>query len=380
MARATFQQALRSAPLRHLAVALACLATGTIALLVSARRPGLGAFTDRYAQWPWLDMWLRWDARWYEDIAQNGYFFSTTEQSSVAFFPLYPMVLRLLSRATGLGPLPLGVAVTFLCGLAASVLFVRWVRAVRPGAEPGWAHATLLLWPFSFYLFGAVYADALFLALICSAFLCLERGRLGWVAAFGALATATRPIAPAVVVGLLARAWELERAARPGQWPRPRVLVPGLAATGFLAYLGYQAVAFGTLFAFVQTQGAWSQRPGWQQWLKLEFFSGPRLGQLWPEALLNAALAAALLALSVRVWRTIGKGYGAYVAVALGLPLLSSAEFIGLGRYCLAAFPALLALSELFAERPRLRWAWLSAAAALLLAMTARFAVGRYVS
>ena len=363
---------------RHLAAALACLATGTITLLVSTRREGFGAFTADYARWPFLDMWIRWDARWYADIANNGYFFNLPEQSSVAFFPLYPMLLRAISRASGIGPLPIGVIVTFLFGCAASLLLVQWVRAVRPGADALFTHALLLCWPFAFYLFGAVYADALFLTLIVGAFLLLERGQPGWAAVLGALSTATRPIAPAVVLGLLARSLELDRQ-KHGRF-RVQALVPAFAATGFAAYLAFQYAAFGTPFAFVETQGAWSQRPGPRQWLKLEFFGGERLGQLWPEALLNAALAVMMLALAARVWRTIGKGYAVYVAVALGLPLLSSAEFIGLGRYSLAAFPSLLALSELLAPRPKLRWAFLGVSALLLLTMTARFAVGRYVS
>lgn len=363
---------------RHLAVAVACAATGTAALLLGTRREGFGAFTDAYAAWPWLDMWLRWDARWYADIAQNGYFFRPPEQSSVAFFPLYPLGLRALSKLTGLSPLPLGVALTFACGLAASAVFVRWVKALRPGSDALSPHLLLLAWPFAFYLFGAVYADALFLLLITSAFLALERGRPGWAAALGALATATRPIAPAVVLGLVARSIELDRKAH-GRL-RPQAFLPALAALGASAYLAFQYLSFGTPFAFVETQGAWSQRPGPRQWLKLEFFGSERLAQLWPEALLNGTLAVLMLALAVRVWRTVGKGYAVYVAVAMGLPLLSSAEFIGLGRYGLAAFPALLALAELLEPRPRLKRAWLLASAALLLTMTARFAVGRYVS
>lgn len=363
---------------RHLAFALACTGVGTAALLLGARREGLGAFSEAYAAWPWLDMWLRWDARWYADIAQNGYFFRPPEQSSVAFFPLYPLALRAGAWATGLSPLPLGVALTFACGLGASAVFILWVKALRPGSDGRSPHLVLLAWPFAFYLFGAVYADALFLLLITSAFLALERGKPGWAAALGALATATRPIAPAVVLGLVARSIELDRRAH-GRL-RPQALVPGLAAAGAAAYLGFQYVAFGTPFAFVETQGAWSQRPGPRQWLKLEFFGGERLAQLWPEALLNGALAILVLALAVRIWRTVGKGYAVYVAVAMGLPLLSSAEFIGLGRYALAAFPALLALDEWLAPRPRLRRAWLLASGALLVTMTARFAVGRYVS
>ena len=35
-----------------------------------------------------------WDSGWYFDIAQRGYYWSASGQSSLAFFPLYPMLMR----------------------------------------------------------------------------------------------------------------------------------------------------------------------------------------------------------------------------------------------------------------------------------------------
>jgi hypothetical protein len=46
-----------------------------------------------------LDMWARWDSGWYLDIALNGYALRgpiETTQSNVAFFPLYPLLIRTL--------------------------------------------------------------------------------------------------------------------------------------------------------------------------------------------------------------------------------------------------------------------------------------------
>ena len=42
-----------------------------------------------------------------------------------------------------------------------------------------------------------------------------------------------------------------------------------------------------------------------------------------------------------------------YSAVAVGLPLLSTGAFLGMGRYVLAAFPVFAAAGDLLAE-PRL--------------------------
>jgi Gpi18-like mannosyltransferase len=38
----------------------------------------------------------RWDSGWYIGIVQNGY-----SSKSVAFFPLYPILMRMLNRITG---------------------------------------------------------------------------------------------------------------------------------------------------------------------------------------------------------------------------------------------------------------------------------------
>ena len=111
-----------------------------------------------------------------------------------------------------------GIFITLLAGLTIAVLFYRWCvpRLGEVGAR--YALAMLLLWPYAWYLFGAVYADALFIALVIGAFSLLERDHLVLATALGAIATATRPVGLAVVVGLFAR--ELERQ---GVFSLPRV-------------------------------------------------------------------------------------------------------------------------------------------------------------
>ena len=44
-----------------------------------------------------------WDSGWYFDIAQRGYYWNPSGQSSIAFFPLYPMLMRALAWPFGGG-------------------------------------------------------------------------------------------------------------------------------------------------------------------------------------------------------------------------------------------------------------------------------------
>ncbi len=229
---------------------------------------------------PWFEGWARWDAVWYRSIVEDGYSYTPGVQSSVAFFPGYPALVWLVHGAFP-SVLVAGSVVTLASGATAVVLFRRWAGTflARPGATT--AVALLVLYPFGWYLFGAVYADAFFLAIAVGAFLALERDRLWLVALLGTIATVSRPTGTAVAIGLVMRLLEL-RNPDALRWRsrfdlrslRSRdalVLVPFAGIAGWMTYLG---VRFGDPIAFSTVQGA----PGWDQpdapstWLKFGFF------------------------------------------------------------------------------------------------------------
>ena len=47
------------------------------------------------------EIFAAWDSGWYFDIARHGYYWHANHQSSVAFFPLYPMLMRLAAWPFG---------------------------------------------------------------------------------------------------------------------------------------------------------------------------------------------------------------------------------------------------------------------------------------
>jgi hypothetical protein len=83
-----------------------------------------------------------------------------------------------------------------------------------------------------------------------------------------------------------------------------------------------------------------------------------------------------------RVWRRFGWGYLAYSVVVLAIPLIGTKDFMGTGRYVLAAFPVLAAAGEYLVttERRWLRPVTLTICAVLLVLLTALYARGIAVS
>ncbi len=340
------------------------------------------AATGHVVLGPLARAWARWDSGWYVSIATDGYTYTAGSQGPVAFFPGYPLAIRVFG-GLGLDDITSGFLVTLCCGILACWLFVRWAATRVDSKTAVHAAMLLVLYPFALYLYGAIYSDALLLALIVGAFFCLERDALVVATLLGAAATFTRPVAPAVVLGLLVR--QLERRREQGAPIRWRDFLPVLAVTGLGLYMLFLWQRFGDPLAFLHVQSApgWDQPPGWQSWLKLTWFRilFPKVAPLVAFRLIgHAAVALGALALVPATRRHLGWGYAVYAALAVGLPAISSKDFMGLGRYVLSAFPLFLTLALLMRDKPRLFRVWLVSSAVVLALLTLAWGAGGYVA
>ena len=337
----------------------------------------------------WLQGWAQWDSGWYHQIATHGYEWVRGRQSSIAFFPAYPLVVRAVTNVAG-GAYVDGIIVTFVAGAGVAALFVMWLRP-RLSPTAAWtALAAFLLFPYAFYLYGVVYADALFIAAVLAAFLLLEADRPVLAGLAGAVATAARPIGFVLVAALVVRAVERRGALRP---PGGRVVDFGrvrpadaavlLSVLGLGAWCLYLWSRFDDPFAFAAAQSAWHQGAGPSTWLKVQFFkdiADLRSPRAWVLFMAHPALTIGAACLVPRVFRRFGLGYGVYVALLIGLSALSTKNFFGMARYLLAAFPCFAVLGELLVERVRLRRVALALSGLSLVALTAVFGTGYYLS
>lgn len=212
---------------------------------------------------------VRFDACHYMDIVRDGYSYSPTRPSRVAFFPAYPMLSRWLSRSTGLLPEEAALLTSQLALLGAFVLLVRYVRLRWPEATAGQREFVLLvfgLWPLGLF-FRMPYTESLFL---CGTLAVLYGVARAWpllpLALLTGSVTAVRPVGVAVTAAFL---WHI--LTQPGIRPWAKVgrilILAPLACWGLLAYMAYQWLAFDTPLAFAQTQEHWiMQAPSDHNW------------------------------------------------------------------------------------------------------------------
>jgi hypothetical protein len=354
----------------------------------------------------WLDGWFQYDAGWYLRIATRGYDYTPGRQSSIAFFPVYPLGVRGLGDLLGDYQVA-GELLAVLAGAAGVLLFGRWAWTRLPRPSAVMAIALLMLYPYSFFLYGAMYADSVFLLTAIGSFMLLER-RWYWAAGLvGALATAGRPVGIAVAVGLVVRTLELlaeDRAlVTPGPgaglryleatvprrtWRelvgavrdvRARHLGVVLSVAGLAAWCVYLAVEFASPFAWIDVESSpgWNQGVGPKTWFKITYLGRLIKGPYGIAALLTLqAIACVCAALLLRrVWRRFGWGYAAYTVVVLLIPVLGTKDFMGTGRYVLVAFPIFAAAGDFLVSTRRrsVRWLVLGVCAVLLVVLTALF-------
>lgn len=323
-----------------------------------------------------LDGWFQRDSGWYWSIAENGYFYHPGQQSSIAFFPSYPLTVRGLGSLIG-GDMQLaGAVVAVSAAFGAVLLFAFWARERLAPRSAAVAVALILLYPFSFFLYGPGYGDSLFILTAIGAFLLLDRGHPLLAALVGVAATAGRPVGLAVTAGLAMRALELLAARRKAErgedgapsfreiaavvpLARLRQYVVLLSGGGLIAWCVYLQVEFGDALAWIHVQEApgWNQGSGPRTWLKVDFAGTLIKGPLEDVLLLTPqAVASGIAVLLIpRVRRLFGWGYATLAAGVLAIAIIGTKDFMGTGRYALAAFPVMAAAGDVLATRSK-RW------------------------
>jgi len=301
-----------------------------------------------------------WDSGWYFEIARSGYHFDPAGQSSIAFFPLYPLLMRALAWPFGGGERALwiaGIVLSNACLLLALALLHRLTLTL--GGDREAARRTLLyvaVFPFA-YFFTDVYTESLFLLLTVGAAVAAVSGGWGLAGVLGGLAALSRPngVLIAVPLGLLA----LSGRPRPGDAVR-RLLALSLVPLGLGLFCWYCHGLSGDAFAWLHAQGRWGYSVGNRPWVELMrlldgLYSHGPYGYFFSDPLacyyfLHGTVALAVLVLVPSVFVRVGPAWGAYVALSLFVPLTGNA-LEGIGRYAATLFPLFVLLGRVTSRR-----------------------------
>src|SRR3954451_16838963 len=395
-------EALRSAVLTGVSTRLLVLVAAVAAVAIfgvhagneaSFDRPGLthpfGGLADTL-----LSPLARWDSAWYLDIAHSGY-----AGPSSAFFPLYPVLVRGFALVSAPGALLVAAYVVSLAALLGALYLMHRLVTLELRSADVARDAVLLLavCPGALW-FGAPYSESLFLLLSVGAFYAARTDRWAWAGGCAALASATRSAAIVLVVPLVLLWWgSRSRRLRDLGWI-------ALAPAGLVIYSVYLAASIGDGFAYLQLQEVWFRSfagpfgavpdgavaawDGLRQILSGQrthvYFTeagGDPIAAAWHEVELFAFLVLAVVGV-VGVWRRLPRAYGAYVAVALALPLsfpVGPQPLMSLPRFLAVLFPLFMWLAMACRSRRR-RAVVLALLSVGLVAFTARYATWYWVA
>lgn len=319
----------------------------------------------------------RWDSGWYIGIAEGGYGEPprrVAEQTNHAFFPLYPLLTRLVSRGLGVETSLAGNLISAACLLGAIVVFGGWV-ARRFGEDRVLPAAlALLLFPTSLFL-AAVYTESLLLLVSVSAIVLLERGRLAPGLAVGYLAGLTRISGVVLSPYAFLVAWRQARDG--GRTPAAslgRAALAGAAPlAGFATFCAYFWHRFRDPLLFVRAQHNWASEEKtildgpvlvWRT-LVADVATG-RILDKSPARTLEGVFLLLFLALAAVLLRQKRLPEALFVAGTVVIVLFTG-TLESAGRYVLPAFPAFAVLAGLSARRPL--WVALLAISAALQAV-----------
>jgi hypothetical protein len=361
-----------------LVVFVASRVVSTIILLSYAARQGPNAWTG--ASPGYADFAKIWDGHWYYIIAVVGYPSELpitadghVGESSWAFMPAFPALVRLLMLITGADFAVLAVIVSVAFALAAALMFHRLMSLVLPGGTALFAVVLFCFAPLS-PLLQVAYAESMQLFLLTLALHLLMRRRYWIMIPVIAVLALTRPSGLAFALTMLLHvAWRWWRR-RDDPFPvgeRVASVTVGLfSAVMGVAWLLIAAAVTGSLTAYTDTELAWrsayighGELLPFTPWLQAAGFWAPWFGMPLPLllALLGLAVAGFFALLFTPSVRRLGVDIrfwlASYVLYLLAVFFPQSSTF----RLLMPVFPILGAIAQ-----PRSPWYRLGVVAAFI--------------
>jgi hypothetical protein len=280
-------------------------------------------------------------------------------QSTLGFFPVYPMLVWLLSHAAVvpiahyeiLSTTIAGVIVSGFGGLVAAVLVGRLAEGWWGERAARRAVLLFCLFPGS-VVFSMVYAEGIMIPLAAGCILALQRKRWLLAGALAGVATATEPQALVLVlVCAVSAGLELRRthSARP-------LIAPALSVLGAGAFAAFLWIWTGSPFASLI-----AQRDGWSEktdlfalghlaeqlgdQISFRHFNHPTIDLNLVVGLGGAVLLIVLLALVIRNWHEMSVEAIVYT---LGIAWLGmTSEYVPpMPRLLITAFPAVIVVAR----------------------------------
>jgi len=233
---------------------LLILSIGYLSNLVIIKGRNYGAPTS------FLDLFFRWDSGWYISIVKGGYYYIPGQESRVAFFPLYPMLIKFFSLIFG-NPKLMGFIVSNVALFLAAIYLYKLIKIDFDENTAFKSVLYILIFPVSFF-FSICYTEALFLCLAVSCFYYARKKQ--WLAAsiLGFFLSLTRSVGVLIIIPLIFEYLDIDfkNFKINKKKIKKDIFYLLLIPAGLLAYMSYLYIKFNDAFAFFHAQTAWNRR------------------------------------------------------------------------------------------------------------------------
>ncbi len=317
-------------------------------------------------QWDPVSLHARWDSSWYLDIAKNGYVFNGAEKlSNVVFFPLYPLLIWVVSFIIGGNLILSGWILSTIFLFLALVYLLKLVREFHGEIDSQLTLLFLLIFPTAFF-FNAVYTESLFLFLSTATFYYAFKKNFFLAGVFGFFSALTRITGLLLVIPLI---WEYFRTYKFKQFLNKKLLSIFLVPLGTFSFFLFHYLRFGDFFLFFKVEKWW----GRDFTLNKDHFL-----MLTHPATANLILDVTFIVFAVIatffVFKKFRASYGLYMVATL-IVALSTGTFMSIGRYIMVLFPIYILMASVKNQYQKLAYGFLST---LLLAMNIILFVNNY--
>lgn len=287
--------------------------------------------------WDVVDMHNRWDSYWYLDIVKNGYYLRTDSTlSNVAFFPLYPLLIKIAGTILGGHFVLAGWLVSMGFLFLACTFFYKFLQEFHPDIEPEWPIILMLVFPTAFF-FNIIYTESLFLFLTLAVFYYAFKKQFWLAGLFAFLGAAAHSNGIFLALPILWKIWEtFGWRSIFSQKILPVFLAP-LATAGFFAYSAWK---FHDLLLFFKLESAWGRS------FKLnmdhfQFFSHPSIVNF----AIDIFFTLLIITVVILVYRKLSPLYAIFMSLTV-LSALTSGTLMSIGRYSLVLFPMFILLAS----------------------------------
>jgi len=300
-----------------------------------------------YSKHLWLDIWGVWDTGWYLDIAYNGYSATirsneaTLNQANYAFFPLYPLTMKILgSWLLGKDYYLAGILISNISLIISSIFLYKLVLLESDDETASKSVKYLYLFPTAFILSG-VFTESLFLALTIICFYYAAKRNWLAVGISGFFMALTRYIGVFVLLPLLyeylkARDFKFRNI-------KADILFLLLIPLGLSVFFYYCYYLTGDFFAYIHIESSgWGHSPSNPLKILYRGISGDNVNEIF----LSYFVLTLLLALIV-FYKKIGFSYFLLGIYSILLPLSANNNLPSMPRYTLVIFPFYILLAKL---------------------------------